>query len=289
MRLQGHSNTTISPDSLLVASGSYDNTVRIWSIHAGSLIHTLEGHENSVIAVQFSPDGRRIVSQSLSGTIILWDTERGERMAVLHGGISVEVLIAEVGVDYRAQIDFGAAFGKAVCRTMVKSSPQSLRDIGGDAVVEVFSQFCGEAYFAERGVEPGFTLNVGLGEEISTHVHKPVCFSVSGASVILESRDDRVVRSWNIVTNPELSSDDDALPMVLIPTPEEEHPKSGNLPPPTYRYSRGDEWVLDQGDRRICWIPADQRGFSTVFRGNKLVLGSRSGKVSLLDFSGIES
>jgi WD40 repeat protein len=50
--LEGHSDqvssVAFSPDSKLVASGSVDETVRLWDASTGAALQTLEGHSNWV-------------------------------------------------------------------------------------------------------------------------------------------------------------------------------------------------------------------------------------------------
>ena len=74
--LQGHSNwvysVSISADGSTIVSGSYDNTIKIWSMKGGSLLRTLEGHSSYVMSVSISPDGSTIVSGSDDNTIRIW-------------------------------------------------------------------------------------------------------------------------------------------------------------------------------------------------------------------------
>ena len=61
---------SLSPhDGQLLASGSNDNTVRVWNVAAGQLVKTLRGHGGRVRAVAFTPGGRaRIAGSSRADT-----------------------------------------------------------------------------------------------------------------------------------------------------------------------------------------------------------------------------
>ena len=76
-RLQGHTGSvqsvSFSPDGKILATGSFDSTVRLWR-RDGSLLKILKGHKQAVTSVRFSPDGKTIASGSQDGTVRLWDS-----------------------------------------------------------------------------------------------------------------------------------------------------------------------------------------------------------------------
>jgi WD40 repeat protein len=74
-RLIGHQGSVltvaISPDSQVIATGSNDKTVKLWS-QDGTLLKTLK-HTATVHRVAFSPDSSRVVTGGLDGTVNLWN------------------------------------------------------------------------------------------------------------------------------------------------------------------------------------------------------------------------
>jgi WD40 repeat protein len=74
--LEGHldcvSSIVISPDSQILASGSYDKTIKIWDLVKGQEICNFTGHTDRVTSIAISATGQKIASGSLDGTIKVW-------------------------------------------------------------------------------------------------------------------------------------------------------------------------------------------------------------------------
>ncbi|EXL39066.1 hypothetical protein FOCG_18314 [Fusarium oxysporum f. sp. radicis-lycopersici 26381] len=87
--LEGHTSfinsAVFSNDGTLIASGSRDNTVKIWNVATGAEERTLEGHTGSVSSVVFSNDGRLIASGSHDNTVKIWNVATGEEAQTLKG------------------------------------------------------------------------------------------------------------------------------------------------------------------------------------------------------------
>jgi len=74
--LEGHTEKitalAISPDNTLIASGSDDNSIRIWKIATGEIVTTLTKHKSSITQLSFTSDSLTLVSASQDKTVKIW-------------------------------------------------------------------------------------------------------------------------------------------------------------------------------------------------------------------------
>jgi F-box/WD-40 domain protein MET30 len=80
---KGHENgvTCLQFDHNVLATGSYDTTIKIWNIETGEVIRTLRGHTSTVRCLQF--DDSKLISGSFDKTIKIWNWQTGECLSTL--------------------------------------------------------------------------------------------------------------------------------------------------------------------------------------------------------------
>lgn len=80
---KGHENgvTCLQFDDNILATGSYDTTIKIWNIETGEEIRTLRGHISAVRCLQF--DDSKLISGSFDKTIKIWNWQTGECLSTI--------------------------------------------------------------------------------------------------------------------------------------------------------------------------------------------------------------
>lgn len=61
-----------SADDTLIATGGFDDTVRLFDTFTGEMYNTLYGHNEDIYDLAFSPDGTRLYSAGADGQVIVW-------------------------------------------------------------------------------------------------------------------------------------------------------------------------------------------------------------------------
>jgi hypothetical protein len=143
---------------------------------------------------------------------------------------------------------------------------------------------------------------------VDDYLHESdITFGVDGTSISLSGNLGNL-KAWRIVpilsnagtyidnessnksSDYEFSDDDsctDDLPMVFIPV------DVALLRPilPSFKqgfYEPEEEWIVDQQNRRVCWVPPDARTIeSSDCHGEKVVLGTENGGITIVDLSGV--
>ncbi|KAF8503896.1 WD40 repeat-like protein [Hysterangium stoloniferum] len=87
--LTGHegpiSALAFSPTGNLLASSSWDRTVRLWSVFGRSRAVEPFSLNSDVLALAFRPDGHELAASTLDGQLAFWDVDEGRQTNVIEG------------------------------------------------------------------------------------------------------------------------------------------------------------------------------------------------------------
>lgn len=194
---------SFSPDGKILATASSKN-VELWSLSAGQLPRSLEGHSDYVNSVTFSRDGNILASSSSDKTVRLW---------VMPLGLLLKTLTHS---DYIASIAFSPdgsmlASGSGLqydpknnrVRIWDTSSGQLLRTLKGhsDNISSVAFSPDGRTLASgswDRTVRLWDASSGRLLRTITGHIRAVVSIAFSPDGRIIASGDDTVIRLWGV-------------------------------------------------------------------------------------------
>ena len=165
--LTGHTgNVTsiaFSPDGTILASGSWDDTVRVWDAATGDTLNTLTGHTRGVESIAFSPDGSTLASGSWDRTVHLWDVATGEMLNTLTGHTANRVYSSVGSIVFSpdgSTLASGSEDGTVLLWNLAPSAATPVQiaadinaDLNGDGVVNNVDLALVALRFGETGAD----------------------------------------------------------------------------------------------------------------------------------------
>ena len=204
--LEGHNDyvhsVAFSPDGQTLASGSGDDTIRLWNVATGETIRTLRGHWEWVRSVAFSPDGQTLASGSGDDTIRLWDVATGETIRTLRGHNDY---VHSVAFSPDGKI-LASGSGDDTIRLWNVATGETIRTLRGhwEWVRSVAFSPDGQTLASGSDDDTIRLWNVATGETIRTlrghndYVHS-VAFSPD-EQTLASGSDDYTIRLWDVET-----------------------------------------------------------------------------------------
>ncbi|MFI1704529.1 nSTAND1 domain-containing NTPase [Streptomyces griseoruber] len=217
--LLGHTGavylTSFSPDGKLLATASYDRTVRLWSLadptRPKPLGKPLTGHTSWVSSAVFSPDGRTLASAGDDGTVRLWDVREPTAPRPLgtplqaHGGT---VYLVAFSPDGRTLVSANEDSRVRLWNVADPAAPKALATLTGHSAAVRSVAFSPDGRTLATGGDDNAvrlwnTTDPGrprpLGEPLTGHdgtVHS-LAFSPDGSTLASGGADD-TVRLWKV-------------------------------------------------------------------------------------------
>jgi WD40 repeat protein len=245
-----------SPDGVFVASGSRDNSLRLWRVSSGRAAAAFKAHSDGVWSVAFSPDGTLVASGGGDHLIRIWNvasselvrTREGHASTVQHlvfspdgrtlasaGGFDRTIRLWDVATGQL--VETLTAHADAVLCLAYSPTGDRLASAGYDGAIHLW-QTDAAKHLSEISVGPG--------------VVRAVAFAPPRGELLVAAGDDRVVRIWDAKTGDLLAdwkAHLDAIGALVISA-------DGT------RMASGDRegiirlWKLPAADRRWLWASA---------------------------------
>jgi len=193
-----------SPDGTMLASASWDHTVRLWPL-AGGAARALEGHTQNVNGVAFSPDGRTLVSVSYDLTLRIWPLSGPSAATV----VAIPSPLNAVAIGGDGEIAAGGADGRVYFLTgngvrtgEVATGPRPVISLAmsPDGAMVAAAGIGGSVAVIDRKTRALARTLVGPGLPVWSVAFMP------DSRTLLTGGADNIIRRWNAVTGEPVDS-----------------------------------------------------------------------------------
>lgn len=158
-------SVAIAPDNSILASGSYDNTVKLWSRNSSAAPRILS-HDGPVNDLAFTPDGEYLIAGTDSGNVEVWNLFSLQLASTLEGNAG---RINSVATD---------------------NSRQHIASGSSNGALKVWS-IAGEVY-----PPPAPTVLANLGSQVNALVFHPI-----DENLLISGHQAGVIQIWDIAQN----------------------------------------------------------------------------------------
>ena len=180
--VSGVLSVAFSPDSKMLASGGFDDAIKLWNVDTGQNIATLKGHGGFVSSVAFSPDSKMLAAGLWNHTIKLWNVVTHTAMTKLEGHTDVVrsvafspdgATLASGSEDHTIKLwdvsEWTRPSEQAIPHSLTKVSGDEQRGSAGTALAEPFVvSVLDQNGSAFAGVTVTFSVTAGEGILSST-------------------------------------------------------------------------------------------------------------------------
>ncbi len=135
---QGHTVTDYvkrvcaSNDNSLIASGTFDGVIQVWSFESGECLAVMHGHDRKLASLKISTDGKYVVSGSFDGSVCVWALWDADRGSGNHrgGGGAVTLVLVRKWASSAERLSFKHATFNA-CTGISNGNSRLIEQLGG--------------------------------------------------------------------------------------------------------------------------------------------------------------